>query len=420
MKIQKSWYKQYIIFYVVFIVIASIAALFYLQPFSTIVFDNNSRPAFLLQSMFFIGSSGGLVLLAIFFFNEKVKKERKLSKEALHRYEALSSATNDAIWDYDIQSEKVFYNDRLLKIFGYPKEELADNTLWWKNNIHPDDRKRVVEKMDGLLVSRETGWEDEYLFRCKNGEYKIVYDRSFIVRDSAGKPIRLIGAMKDVTELRTPEKDSFNLKLTNKNNIGKSIILSDEIDRKKIKDELQEDVNQLLASIKLYMTRYKSEQESDTINASLSYLDDAIKKIKKISHTLSSSTFEEFGLTDAVKELFNIYQKDSPIDLNLDADAFNEGDSDKSLSLLLYRIIEYHLSRLIESDGMNAKKINIKLSNISNQTTLKITFQSSDNNFHTIFTDDSLSGIRSKLEMYDGKMTMSPSEENYYSIEVLI
>ncbi len=419
MKTKKTWYKQYIIFYIVFIVIACTILLF-LQPLSHIVSDNNSWREPLLQSIFFIAISGGLLLIVTYFFNKKVDKERKLSKETLHRYEALSSATNDAIWDYDIQSDKVFYNDRLIKIFGYPKVELADNTLWWKNNIHPEDRKRVLDKMDGLLESKETSWEDEYLFRCKNGDYKIVYDRSFIVRDNTGKPTRLIGAMKDVTQLRTLEKDSFDLKLRNKNTIGRSIILSDEIDRKKIKDELQEDVNQLLASIKLYMTRYKSGQESDTINASLTYLDDAIKKIKKISHTLSSSTFEEFGLTDAVKELFNIYQKDSPVELNLDADAFNEEYSDKSLSLLLYRIIEYHLTRLVERDGMHAKRINIKLANISNQTTLKITFQSSDNNFHTIFNDYALTGIKSKLEMYEGKIIMSPTEENYYSIEVLI
>ncbi len=168
------------------------------------------------------------------------------------------------------------------------------------------------------------------------------------------------------------------------------------------------------------MTRYKSEQESDNINASLNYLDDAIKKIKKISHTLSSSTFEEFGLKDAVNELFNIYQKDSPVELNLNADAFYEENSDKSLSLLLYRIIEYHLSKLIERDGMNAKRINIELSNRSRQTTLKIGFQSTDNNYHTIFNDYALTGIKSKLEMYEGKISVSPSEENFYSIEVLI
>ncbi|MEO6637887.1 MAG: PAS domain-containing protein [Ginsengibacter sp.] len=419
MKIQKSWYKQYIIFYIVFIILASII-LFHLQPFSATSFDNHSRKEFLIESIFFIAGSGVLLFIMTYLFNTKVNRERELSREALHRYEALSSATNDAIWDYDILANRVFYNDRLVKIFGYPRIELADNTLWWKNNIHPEDRQRVIEKMDSLLDSMESSWEDEYLFRCKNGEYKNVYDRSFIVRDSDGKPSRLIGAMKDVTQLRTLEKDSYELKLRNKNTIGRSIILSDEIDRKKIKDELQEDVNQLLASIKLYITRYKSEEDGDTINASLTYLDDAIKKIKKISNTLSSSTFEEFGLTDAVKELFNIYQKDSSVDLNLDADAFDEKASDKSLSLLLYRIIEYHLSRLIEQDGMNAKRINIWLSNISNQTTLKITFQSSDDNLHTIFNDYALSGIKSKLEMYEGKIIMAPTEENFYSIEVLI
>ncbi|MEO8109423.1 MAG: PAS domain-containing protein [Ginsengibacter sp.] len=419
MKIRKSWYKQYIIFYIVFVVIA-IAILFFLESFFGTTIDANSRREFLWQSIFFIAGSGALLLVITYFFNKKVNTERKLSKETLHRYEALSNATNDAIWDYDIISEKVFYNDRLVKIFGYPRAELADNTYWWENNIHPEDKKRVLEKMDRLLEGNETSWEDEYLFRCKNGEYKIVYDRSFIVRNNNGEPIRLIGAMKDVTTLRALEKASVDRKLRNKNTIGRSIILSDEIDRKRIKDELQEDVNQLLASIKLYMTRYKSEEESDTINASLSYLDDAIKKIKKISHTLSSSTFEEFGLTDAVKELFNIYQKDSPVELNLNADAFYEENSDKSLSLLLYRIIEYHLSKLIERDGMNAKRINIELSNRSKQTTLKIGFQSTDNNYHTIFNDYALTGIKSKLDMYDGKIIISPTEENYYSIEVLI
>ncbi len=419
MKFQKSWYKQYIAFYIVFVVIA-IAILFFLQPFFNITIDDNSRGEFLLQSILFIAGSGFILLTITFLFNKKVNEERKLTKETLHRYEALSNATNDAIWDYDMRSEKVFYNDRLLNIFGYPRVELADNTLWWENNIHPEDKKRVLEKMDSLLESSETSWEDEYLFRCKNGEYKIVYDRSFIVRNNDGKPIRLIGAMKDVTILRRLEKDSFDRKLKNKNTIGRSIILSDEIDRKKIKDELQEDVNQLLASIKLYITRYKSEQESDTINASLSYLDDAMRKIKKISHTLSSSTFEEFGLIDAVKDLFNIYQKDSPVELILDADSFSEGNSDKSLSLLLYRIIEYHLSKLIEKDGMNVKRISIKLSNLSKQAILKISFQSTDNNFHTIFNDYALAGIKSKLEMYEGKIIISPTEENYYSIEVLI
>lgn len=419
MKIQKSWYKQYIIFYIVFVVIA-IAILFFLESFFGTTSNADSRREFLWQGIFFIAGSGSLLLIITCFFNKKVNQERKLTKETLHRYEALSNATNDAIWDYDIRSEKVFYNERLVKIFGYPRTELADNTHWWENNIHPGDKKRVFEKMNSLLESGETSWEDEYLFRCKNGEYKIVYDRSFIVRNNNGKPIRLIGAMKDVTKLRALEKDSFDRRLRNKNTIGRNIILSDEIDRKKIKDELQEDVNQLLASIKLYMTRYKSEEESDTINASLSYLDDAIKKIKKISHTLSSSTFEEFGLIDAVKELFNIYQKDSPVELNLNADAFYEENSDKSLSLLLYRIIEYHLSKLIERDGMNAKRINIDLSNRSKQTTLKISFQSTDHNYHTIFNDYALTGIKSKLEMYDGKIIISPTEENYYSIEVLI
>lgn len=113
MKIQKSWYKRYIVFYVVFVVVA-ITILFFLQSFSNIAIDNTFRKEFLLQSIFFVTASGLILLIITFLFNKKVNKERKLTKETLHRYEALSNATNDAIWDYDIVSEKVFYNDRLV------------------------------------------------------------------------------------------------------------------------------------------------------------------------------------------------------------------------------------------------------------------------------------------------------------------
>ncbi len=372
---------------------------------------------YIILVILFIIISAVLLYLFTHHFSQKIQKEKDSTTEIINRYEALSAATNDAIWDYDIQTEKVFYNDLLLNIFGYSGSELANNTNWWENNIHNDDKGRVIQKMNKTLESGKTHWEDEYRFRCKDGNYKIVQDRSFIVRNKDNDPIRLIGAMKDVTKLRSLEKELLKKQLKNKTNLGKTIILSQENERKKLKDDLHEDVNQMLASIKLYMTDLKSELHSETLTASIHYLDDAIQKINKISNTLSSSTFEFFGLVEAVTELIVNYKKESRISFEFDAFFFDENKTDKEVNLVLYRVIENKLSLIIENT--DTTKINIELTNSSSQAILRISFKKTTGDIKNILNDSAMTDIDSKIEMYEGTMKMITGNEDNYTIEIV-
>lgn len=386
-------------------------------PSSGIQFLKIHSFTYIILVVLFIIISAVLLYLFIHHFTQKIQKEKDSTTEIINRYEALSAATNDAIWDYDMQTEKVFYNDLLLSTFGYPESELANNTNWWENNIHKDDKTRVIEKMNKTLESGKTHWEDEYRFRCKDGSYKIVQDRSFIVRNKENEPIRLIGAMKDVTKLRSLEKEFIKKQLKNKTNLGKTIILSHENERKKLKDDLHEDVNQMLASIKLYMTDLKSELPSETLTASLRHLDDVIKKINKISSTLSSSTFEFFGLTEAITELIVNYKKESSVLFEFNSQFFDVDKIDKEISLLLYRVIENKVALIIENT--NTKKINIELTNNTSQAILRISFKNSSGEIKNILNDSALTDIDSKIEMYEGTMKMIAGDDNNYTIEIV-
>jgi two-component system sensor histidine kinase UhpB len=418
MKISSDSYQRFIMIgYLVFIILAS-AIFFYLFPLTGIGTNNFFKKQFLFQTIWLIISTGSFLFIVTYFLNKKLNEEKIAANETIHRYEALGNASNDAIWDYDIQTEKIFYNDRLLSIFGFTREELADNTNWWENNIHPEDKERVIQRMNTTLESGKTNWEDEYRFRCKDGNYKIVYDRSYIMRNQQNNPIRLIGAMKDVTKLRSLEQEFISQQLKNKNKLGKKIILSHENERKKIKDDLHEDVNQILASIKLYMNELKSEHPDETLTASLHYLDDAIKKIKKISNTLSSSTFEFFGLTEAVYELITNYKNEAAVTIDFNTEAFDEDNTDKEVSLLIYRIIENKLKSIIENT--NTKNITIDLSNSSKQANLRMSFESDDKNIRTIQDDSAMMDITSKLEMYEGTMKIIPAANSKYTIEVIV
>lgn len=118
----------------------------------------------------------------------------------------ISKATQDAIWDWDLTPNEAIWNEALLAVFGYPTEDVGRTASWWYENIHPDDRDSVVEGIHAVIDADGNSWSDEYRFKCKNGEYKVVYDRGFLIHHSQGKSIRMLGSMQDITERKRFEK----------------------------------------------------------------------------------------------------------------------------------------------------------------------------------------------------------------------
>ena len=121
------------------------------------------------------------------------------------RYSFLSKATFDAIWDWDIKADITQWNDGLKTMFKYTEQEEASESQWWEGNIHPEDREKVLEKLYGHINMHIPHWQDEYRFRCADGSYKYIFDRGFTVYDDDGEPLRMIGAMQDLTERKNNE-----------------------------------------------------------------------------------------------------------------------------------------------------------------------------------------------------------------------
>ena len=137
---------------------------------------------------------------------EKKGRELKL-KETISRYEILSRATSDTIWDLDIQNDVIQYNYAIQDMFGYKQEHIENTRVWWESRLHPDDHQKVIGRLEEAFDEGIQRFQLEYRFRCANGRYKYIYDRMFLVRDDDGTPVRLIGAMQDMTELLTKKKE---------------------------------------------------------------------------------------------------------------------------------------------------------------------------------------------------------------------
>ncbi len=130
--------------------------------------------------------------------------ERKLAEELLRasyeRFQIVARATNDALWDWNLSTDAMWWNEGHQSLFGYAKEETAPTVTSWTDYIHPDDLDRVIRGIRKVIDQGGHGWSDEYRFRRRDGSYAHVLDRGYILRDAHGKPARMIGAMQDVTE----------------------------------------------------------------------------------------------------------------------------------------------------------------------------------------------------------------------------
>jgi PAS domain S-box-containing protein len=138
--------------------------------------------------------------------------ERKNAEAAIRlsneRYTIVAQATNDSIWDWDLQKNEVYRpGKRLENLLGYENIEAADVDEFWRKHVHPQDWAMVTERRNRILENvLENYWEDEYRFLKPDGDYAFVYDRAYIIRDEEGRAVRMIGASRDITK----EKEQVN------------------------------------------------------------------------------------------------------------------------------------------------------------------------------------------------------------------
>jgi PAS domain S-box-containing protein len=116
------------------------------------------------------------------------------------RFEVILRATNDIIWDWDIPANKVAWNERVQDILGHPVEEYTRDPSWWFTLVHPDDRERVAAGFRKAVAGGAVHWTDEYRVRRANGTYARVLDRGSILRNAQGEPLRILGAVMNISE----------------------------------------------------------------------------------------------------------------------------------------------------------------------------------------------------------------------------
>ncbi|MFZ5657937.1 MAG: EAL domain-containing protein [Pseudomonadota bacterium] len=127
-------------------------------------------------------------------------------EQAEQRFQMVARATSDAVYDYDVLQDRLWWSESYYTRFGYAPDE-DDELVDWSQRIHPDDRERVGSSLQAALAGSDGEWEEQYRYRRGDGSFASVLDRGFVLRDATGRAIRLVGGMLDISERKSYEDE---------------------------------------------------------------------------------------------------------------------------------------------------------------------------------------------------------------------
>lgn len=137
---------------------------------------------------------------------EKKKADIRI-KESNDRYNLVSKATSDAIWDYTFLTNKTYIAGTGFKhLFKYNIVNAFLEENFWEEKIHPDDREETTRNLRSFIEDNsQLQYQHEYRFQRADGSYAYVNDRLFVIREH-GIPVRIIGALNDITQKKEEEQ----------------------------------------------------------------------------------------------------------------------------------------------------------------------------------------------------------------------
>jgi len=149
-----------------------------------------------------------LVLLSV-YLSRRMLKRGEAFEEALRiseeRFRLAMTGSNDGLWDWDLLTNEIYRSPRFKQLLGYADEEISNASSALTHLMHPEDRDLALSAIDAHLT-RDTPYDFECRLATKAGEYRWFRLRGEAIRDNEGKPVRVAGAINDITERKQAEE----------------------------------------------------------------------------------------------------------------------------------------------------------------------------------------------------------------------
>jgi len=278
-----------------------------------------------------------------------IKSRDMLLAQSEERFSLAMKGANDGLWDWDMQTNEVYYSPRWKEMLGYKDHELENKLSTWDKLIYPDDLTRAKNNINDYIEGKEPIYQQELRMQHKDGHLINVLSRGFILHDEiTGRASRMIGTHLDITARKKYEQElnelNISLETRVKERTSELVNLNNElIDAKNIAEhanktkslflanmshEIRTPMNGIIGLTDLTLRTELNKQQQGYLenlkvssNILLNILND-ILDFSKIEAGKLEIELNTFDLDTVIENIITIYnvkalQKDIKLTLNL-------------------------------------------------------------------------------------------------------
>jgi PAS domain S-box-containing protein len=140
---------------------------------------------------------------------QDISQEKQVSKELKERNERYSLAVQAGhvgVWDWDLDTNRIEMDANLQEMLGYQSDELGDHIDQWYQLIHPDDLGHFLEATRECIVGESDSLHVEHRMIAKDRSTRWFLVQGHMIKDSAGRPLRMIGTDTNITRMKEMER----------------------------------------------------------------------------------------------------------------------------------------------------------------------------------------------------------------------
>ncbi len=138
-----------------------------------------------------------------------INKSKKIEDKLIFKSERLNrilDASNTGIWEWDILTNTFYFSHRWKQQLGYNNHELPNVFDTWTQNIHPEDKEDILNKINEFIEFPAGDFKHEYRMKHKDGSYRWIQNRSSATLNHLGKAVRISGSHLDITQQKNDQQ----------------------------------------------------------------------------------------------------------------------------------------------------------------------------------------------------------------------
>jgi PAS domain S-box-containing protein len=129
----------------------------------------------------------------------RIREYQEALDREKNRFELIARSANDVLYERSLNSNEIWWSEGWVHHFEYDEQDVNSTVDWWMEKIHPEDRKMVMAGFNRAISRNDDSWSGKYRFQNGRGEYWIVEDKGYFVKDEEGKRVQLVGAISNIT-----------------------------------------------------------------------------------------------------------------------------------------------------------------------------------------------------------------------------